>query len=164
MAAAFGTGDNDNQRNVELNVVPFIDLMSCLTAFLLVTAVWTNLAQIETEAPPDARGAWTDEWPRASVLLTDDAAYIGLSRLGHIERVTKSGADHDWDGIEDALRRTRGNAVLADGNPHANGLQIAAEDLVPYQSIVTTMDLALSTGFPEVRLSVPADLPMSFTR
>ena len=37
-------------RNVELNIVPFIDLMSCLTAFLLVTAVWVNTARLERRA------------------------------------------------------------------------------------------------------------------
>ena len=46
MGAAVGT-DDKRSVNVELNVIPFIDLMSCLTAFLLVTAVWTNLAQIK---------------------------------------------------------------------------------------------------------------------
>ena len=45
MGAALGTGDKKSV-NVDLNIVPFIDLMSCLTAFLLVTAVWVNIAQI----------------------------------------------------------------------------------------------------------------------
>ena len=48
MAASIGTGDKKSV-NVELNIVPFIDLMSCLTAFLLVTAVWVNIAQINIQ-------------------------------------------------------------------------------------------------------------------
>ena len=49
MGAAIGTGDKKSV-NVELNIVPFIDLMSCLTAFLLVTAVWVNIAQINNHS------------------------------------------------------------------------------------------------------------------
>jgi biopolymer transport protein ExbD len=48
MGAAVGT-DAKGSVNVELNIVPFIDLMSCLTAFLLVTAVWVNIAQINIQ-------------------------------------------------------------------------------------------------------------------
>jgi len=49
MGASLGTGDGKKSLNVELNIVPFIDLMSCLTAFLLVTAVWVNIAQINIQ-------------------------------------------------------------------------------------------------------------------
>jgi biopolymer transport protein ExbD len=49
MGAAVGTGDGKKSVNVELNIVPFIDLMSCLTAFRLVTAVWVNIAQINIQ-------------------------------------------------------------------------------------------------------------------
>ena len=45
--------------DVDLNLIPFIDVMSVLVAFLLLTAVWTNLAQINIkpggvghDAPP----------------------------------------------------------------------------------------------------------------
>ncbi len=39
-------GGSGKNVDVHLNIIPFIDLMTVLTAFLLVTAVWTNLAQI----------------------------------------------------------------------------------------------------------------------
>ena len=45
MGVSLGSGDKKSV-DIEINVVPFIDLMSCLTAFLLVTAVWTQFAQI----------------------------------------------------------------------------------------------------------------------
>ena len=45
MGVSLGSGDKKSV-DVEIQVVPFIDLMSCLTAFLLVTAVWTMFAQI----------------------------------------------------------------------------------------------------------------------
>ena len=57
MGAAVGTGEEGGRKsvNVELNIVPFIDVMSCLTASLLITAVWVNIAQINIQ--PKARTA-----------------------------------------------------------------------------------------------------------
>ena len=57
MGASVGAGDGDSV-NVELNVVPFIDLMSCLTAFLLVTAVWSQYAQINIKPKGLGRGRY----------------------------------------------------------------------------------------------------------
>ena len=51
------TGGDEKSVDVHLNIVPFIDLLSCLTAFLLVTAVWSNLAQITIKPKGVARSA-----------------------------------------------------------------------------------------------------------
>ena len=55
MGASVGT-EGKGSVNVELNIVPFIDLLSCLTAFLLVTAVWVNIAQISIQPKGKSRG------------------------------------------------------------------------------------------------------------
>src|SRR6266540_4281564 len=33
--------------DADLNLVPYIDLLTCMVAFLLITAVWTQLARLE---------------------------------------------------------------------------------------------------------------------
>ena len=51
--AQIDTGSHDSQRrqtNRELPLVPFIDFLLCLVAFLLVTAVWTQMARINANA------------------------------------------------------------------------------------------------------------------
>ena len=87
MGAAVGAGDGDSV-NVELNVVPFIDLMSCLTAFLLVTAVWSQYAQINIKPKGLGRDATKeqDEEPpvNISVLLTENEIWVGFSCLSKI--------------------------------------------------------------------------------
>jgi len=35
--------------NADLNLVPFIDFLSCLLAFLMITAVWSEIAALEQE-------------------------------------------------------------------------------------------------------------------
>ena len=90
MGASLGTGDKKSV-NVELNIVPFIDLMSCLTAFLLVTAVWVNIAQINIQPKGKTRDNGNpepEEIVRLSVLVQADRIWIGLSRLlGHVRGV-----------------------------------------------------------------------------
>ena len=87
MGAAIGTGDKKSV-NVELNIVPFIDLMSCLTAFLLVTAVWVNIAQINIQPKGKTRDQaqvqQDDEHVTLSVLVQSDRIWVGLSRVNEV--------------------------------------------------------------------------------
>lgn len=39
----------NSDLNIELNLVPFIDLLSVLISFLLLTAVWVNTAALSTK-------------------------------------------------------------------------------------------------------------------
>src|SRR5678816_4418937 len=54
--ATIGTGPARGGRrelNQELALVPFIDFLLCLVAFLLVTAVWSQLARIRADGAGD---------------------------------------------------------------------------------------------------------------
>ena len=60
MASISVGDDNHGQRalNHTLPLVPFIDFMVCLIAFLMVTAVWTQMSRMNVSgrAPGDAAG------------------------------------------------------------------------------------------------------------
>ena len=92
MGAAVGT-DSKGSVNVELNIVPFIDLMSCLTAFLLVPAVWVNIAQINIQPKGKTRDTANvqqdDEHVTLSVLVQSDQIWIGLSRVNEFTPIPK---------------------------------------------------------------------------
>jgi biopolymer transport protein ExbD len=58
--ATIGTGPGRGGRrelNHELALVPFIDFLLCLVAFLLVTAVWSQAARIRADAKVPGTGA-----------------------------------------------------------------------------------------------------------
>jgi biopolymer transport protein ExbD len=42
-------GDRKKPLHADLNLVPYIDLLTCMVAFLLITAVWTQLARLEVQ-------------------------------------------------------------------------------------------------------------------
>jgi len=44
-----GGGDRKKPLHAELNLVPYIDLLTCMVAFLLITAVWTQLARLRVD-------------------------------------------------------------------------------------------------------------------
>jgi biopolymer transport protein ExbD len=167
MAAAVGT-DSEGSVNVELNVVPFIDLMSCLTAFLLVTAVWTNLAQIKIKPKGQGQPSQSDpdpqEWVKASVLITETDINVGLSRVQELVRIPKEGEEHNWTLLRETMDKFKTSTFLAAPNPFANAIEIGAEDKVKYETIVTTMDTALAVGFRDVGLAAPNELTAKFNR
>src|SRR3990167_7338464 len=100
MGAAVGT-DEKGSVNVELNIIPFIDLLSCLTAFLLVTAVWVNIAQINIQPKGKTRDTSNvqkdDETVTLSVLVQADRIWVGLSRVNEFQEIPKMAeGDQDW--------------------------------------------------------------------
>ena len=163
MGAAIGTGDKKSV-NVDLNIVPYIDLMSCLTAFLLVVALWVNIAQITTQPKAKNRNQPVTEIheppPVISVLIQTDTIYIGVSRLAvdPVQIKRAAGGDFDWVTFENALTALKKEEAFAE----RNDLEIAAESTtsapVKYDNVITAMDLAVKVGFSGVGLSEPTSL------
>ncbi|MGE0404085.1 MAG: ExbD/TolR family protein [Kofleriaceae bacterium] len=157
MGAAIGTEEGGRSRNVELNIIPFIDLMSCLTAFLLVTAVWVNISQLDVKAAGKNRDGIDREGddPKLSVLIENDEIWIGVSRLEEYQRIPKTESGYDWSKLEEALKAQKQSTWFAE----TTEIQVAAESTktepVSYQQIVLAMDTAVKAGFKDVRLSDP---------
>ncbi len=157
MGAAIGTEEGGRSRNVELNIIPFIDLMSCLTAFLLVTAVWVNISQLDVKAAGKNRDGIDREGddPKLSVLIENDEIWIGVSRLEEYQRIPKTESGYDWSKFEEALKAQKQSTWFAE----TTEIQVAAESTktepVSYQQIVLAMDTAVKAGFKDVRLSDP---------
>jgi biopolymer transport protein ExbD len=162
MGASVGTEGDGKSVNVELNIVPFIDLLSCLTAFLLVSAVWVNIAQINIQPKGKSRDQTVvDETDpvRISVLLQADKIWVGLSRINEFQEIAKlPTGEHDWAKLETTLKEHKASSFFADKAE----LELAAESTtgseVSYQDVIQAMDIALKTGFLDVGLSDPQGL------
>lgn len=169
MASDLGSSGKHG-RNVDLNIVPFIDLMSCLTAFLLVTAVWIGTSQLETQ--PQSRGVKDPtcpnddcDDPRLAVLLHADKISVGVSRLGEVEQFPRTHTDADWSKLATVLRQHKASAYFK----HTQVIEVAAETTphgppMPYQTLVTAMDVAVQSGFERVAVMDAASLSVGFPR
>lgn len=150
MGASLGNSEKGSV-NVELNIVPFIDLMSCLTAFLLVTAVWVNLASVQNE--PAGRGKSDVETtpPKLAILIEHDQILVSASPSGEARQL---GA-YDWSGLEATLRDFK----TAGETPQ---VEIAAESSsahpIAYQQLIAAMDTAVKAGYPRVGVTDPTSL------
>jgi len=160
MGAALGAGTKGSV-NVELNIVPFIDLMSCLTAFLLVTAVWVNIAQINIQPKGKSRddGPPPIDEPKLSILVQADKIYVGISRVNEFQEIPKRpDGNQDWEKFESTLKDKKASAFFTD----KTNIEIAGESTVAapvkYQDIIHAMDTAVKVGFVDVGLSDAAGL------
>ncbi|MCX5743969.1 MAG: biopolymer transporter ExbD [Proteobacteria bacterium] len=160
MGASLGAGTKGSV-NVELNIVPFIDLMSCLTAFLLVTAVWVNIAQINIQPKGKARegGDPPPEEPKLSVLVQADRIWVGISRVNEFQEIPKKpDGSQDWEKFEVTMKDKKASVYFVD----KTDVEIAGESTtqapVNYRDIIHAMDTAVKVGFSDVGLSDPAGL------
>ena len=142
-------GDKKNIA-VELNLVPFIDLMSVCIIFLLITAVWTQVSMIQlgsslyskkTEAssleepPPYANIPF-----RINVLETGFDIVIGKEKID----IPKRGGKYNEKAL---LREVK---KIKDIYPEKKDAIVASRDAVKYEYVVAAMDALLNGGFPEV--------------
>jgi biopolymer transport protein ExbD len=164
MGVSIDTGGGGGRKSVdvEINLVPFIDMMSCLVAFLLITAVWTNLAKIDikpggissdADKPPDTTPPVT-----LSILIANDGIWLGLSN-GMPEKIDKNGDDYNWEHLAERLHSIKNESGLFNDR---DDLEIAAEDKIDYQTVVTGMDTAISEHFTGVKFTDPAALTVKF--
>ena len=162
MGASIDSGDDKKSVNVELNIVPYIDLMSCLTAFLLVVAVWVNLAQITIEPKGKARGDPPIDQviPKISVLLQHDTMFIGVSYMQIDPVVLKRppGGDFDWNGLEAALIALKRDSEFAERADIEVAAESTATSPLTYDHVIHAMDVAVKVGFTKVELTEPTSL------
>jgi biopolymer transport protein ExbD len=153
MAQSVGTG-HKGSVNVELNIVPFIDVLSCLTAFLLVTAVWVNTANLQNTAQGRGRDMpGDDKPPTLAILIQHDAIRVSAQPSGEARQL---GA-FDWAHLEQAMKEI---------DPGARGetvhVEIAAESTnaepISYQQLIAAMDTSVRAGFTYVGVVDPRSL------
>src|SRR4051812_41128582 len=90
-----------------INLVPFIDLLSCCISFLLITAVWTQLARMDvTQKGQGAAGA-VDEEKKPEVQLTlyiDKDGYTFSKSTGENTPIPMKGDEYDYARLADILK------------------------------------------------------------
>jgi biopolymer transport protein TolR len=137
-----GGGDRKKPLHAELNLVPYIDLLTCMVAFLLITAVWTQLARLEVQqrgqGDADAHAGVVDEI-RIAVAVHGDGFNL-------IVKDEQKPMPLDYARLEDELKAVKRLF------PDKSDVQIISEDPIHFDTLVKTMDAVMSAGFPAVSL------------
>ncbi|HEX3478685.1 MAG TPA: biopolymer transporter ExbD [Kofleriaceae bacterium] len=161
MALALGSGDK-KAVNVELNIIPFIDVMSCLVAFLMLTVVWIDLARLDIRPAGHGDGIPCDgpacDDVRLSVLVDADQIWIGVSRVNDSRTIPNTPSGYDWRALEAALREHKASPWFEGTTAIEIAVNSTRAHPIPYRTMIAAMDVAVKTGFVDVGLTDPQGL------
>jgi biopolymer transport protein ExbD len=141
-------GSRRRSLDAAINLVPFIDLLSCCLSFLLITAVWTQLGRLDVAREPGgATAEYHDEVPDP-ILLDVTPAGLWLRASGDVTELLARDGDGDYD-----YARLRGALeTVAAAATTATPLSIRAHDAVRYERLIHLIDVAHGARFPDVGL------------
>lgn len=138
---------------LELNLVPFIDLMSVLITFLLITAVWTQVSMIQIGSSLYGKKSEMDPNPEPPP-LADLVLKVEVKTAGHILTVGKQmislplqGGLYDHAGLVAQLQRVK------QLYPEKIDAIVAVSDELEYDLMIKTMDDLLVAGFTAISVA-----------
>ena len=145
-------GGHGSKKSVDSDIplIPFIDLLLCCVMFLLVTAVWNQLARLDANQQQPGLLARIDPPPEEKikvVVQVQAGGYVIASTAGDRIDIPKVGDTYDVETLRDKLQERKRL------EPNRRDLTVAPEDGVQYADVVAAMDTVVGEGFPEMSLS-----------
>lgn len=149
MGVSVDTGSKSGKKplNADLNLVPYIDLLTCMVAFLLITAVWTQLSRLQ--AQQKGQGQAGEEAPpvqqeKITVVVNQEGFNLVVGQ--DQTPIPKKGTEYDFEKLGGELKKAK------DTRPDKNDVTVASEDQIIFDVLLRTMDTVLTARFPDVSL------------
>lgn len=136
----------------DVNVIPFIDMLSVIIIFLIMVSAFLNLGIVESSMPtagaPSAEVAQQKKEQEEkekldlTIIITDKGFYIGgagailQQKAGEPTIPKKPDGEYDYQALNDKLWEIKQNY------PNEWTTIILPEDQIEYQVIIKTMDAA----------------------
>ena len=146
-------GQGRRKANVDLNLVPFIDLMSVCIIFLLLTAVWTQVSMIQlgssiyskkTSEEPITPPPFSEVVLRVDVLPDGFRLVVGTNKTS----IPKfSNGNYDKDKLIVQLEKVK------EQYPDKVDGMASVRDNVYYKHLIEAMDALLIAGFHQVSIT-----------
>lgn len=134
--------------NVELNLVPFIDLLTCLICFLLMTAVWQQIGKISIVQSGRSASTEAPSTPALSLVVAiTPQGYLLTGNGTVIADILKKDADYDKRRLGQKLQELHG------AFPDKRDIIVMSEDSIAYQELVDALDVCLANEFPDISVS-----------
>jgi biopolymer transport protein ExbD len=136
------SGGGKKSVDFQLNLIPCIDLLSVLISFLLMTSVWTQVAKIDVKQSPnlpsDEPTPPQDPEEKLNLTVLIKATGYSVSAKGAVlKEIEKKGDTYDTATLSETLKTARAD------HPENEDINITCEDKVPYQELISVMDLCL---------------------
>lgn len=150
--AQIDSGGSGRSTNFELNLVPFIDLMSVMITFLLITAVWNQISMIQIGSSiygKKTNDAPAEPPPKADIPLRVDVRTDGYRLVVASQTIAIPLVNGRYD---QPTLKARLEQVKASYPDKQDGV-VTAQDSVVYNEIIGGMDMLLQAGFPSVSIA-----------
>jgi biopolymer transport protein ExbD len=152
-------GDSGGKKAVdhEIPLIPFIDLLLVTVMFLLVTAVWNQLARINAQQQAPGQPNTQDQPPPDEkvklFVRVNDGGYVLQSSAGDRVEIPKTSGEFDLEELKAKLEERRKL------EPNRRDIIVAPEDGIEYSAIIGAMDAVIGQGYVEMTLQDGAALP-----
>jgi len=130
------------KRNLDANVnlVPYIDLLMTIMTFLVMTAVWTQIAALEvqnqTGGPPEQEQEKDPDAPKPIIVTLSEEKIQVLEEGGEPQDFPNIQTGYNYTGVYESLK------ALKEAKPERVEIKVKAEDKVGYDAIVKVIDAA----------------------
>src|SRR3954464_9975978 len=106
MAVSIQSGKGTKKSlNGDLNLVPYIDLLTCLVSFLLITAVWTQLARLSVQQKGQGQAGEQDQPPKPELKIVVVVNEDGFNLVANTDQqpIPKKGTEYDYAKLGEEL-------------------------------------------------------------
>jgi biopolymer transport protein ExbD len=139
--------------NVELNLVPFIDLMTVCVTFLLLTAVWTQTSRISIDqAVAKPQKQEQKEPPKKMIVMVDRNGYVVKWSDEQPEKIPMAGGKYNTDALREKMKS------LQEKLPKDQKIMVAPEDSVRYDDMIGAMDVLSQLGLTNMMVADAASV------
>ncbi len=142
-------GKGGKSANVELNIVPVIDLMSVLIVFLLITAVWNQVSMIQLGT--SVYGKKTNDEKIEPPKSIEIALRLDIQQNGYVVVIGKTTipiplkeGEYNGEILRDELSK------IKERYPEKEDIFLSVDDDLEYEAMVLGMDAAIGEGFPNI--------------
>jgi len=151
-----GGGGKRKRRPLDavINVVPAIDLLSCCIAFLLFTAVWTQISRLQAQQMGTPAESTVEPQKSLTVTITVGArGYLLATSAGASVEIPALGRGGDGQPVYDVKALAERLKQLKADYPDQAAVTVAAEDAVLYADLVRAIDTCVGAGLSSVSVT-----------
>lgn len=137
--------------DANINLVPYIDMLMTIMTFLMMTAVWTQIAMLEVQNASGGAQSEPEEpdpnKPKPILVLVTDRAIKVQEEGGEQQEFPTTGDSYDFKGVTnvmDAFKKAR---------PERTEVKIQSEDGVKYENLVRVIDIATGLDMKAITLT-----------
>ncbi|HPI39179.1 MAG TPA: biopolymer transporter ExbD [Pseudobdellovibrionaceae bacterium] len=139
-------------KNVDLNLIPFIDLMSVLITFLLITAVWTQVSMIQLGTSfysKKVEGVEPIKTPDMDISLRVDIKSSGYTIVFGQQyfSIPLKEKEFDTERFFSEMEKIKKQV------PNKQDAVVAISNELPYEILIHSMDQLLRSGFPAISIA-----------